>query len=74
MKRSLFTLLLLLPALALAQTSVRVATYNIKFLDADKVDDQGDRKTKFENVLEQLDTDVIGLQEIDDRAALEDFR
>lgn len=53
---------------ALADESVRIATYNIKYLDTDLNDD---RREKLETVLEQLDAQVIGLQEIDDRAALE---
>ena len=51
--------------------SVRVATYNIKLLDADELVDQGSREIRLEAVIAQMNADVIGLQEIDDRAALE---
>ena len=53
-----------------AQQNVRVATYNIMFLNAN-VDQQGDRLEKLKEVIALLDADVIGLQEIDNRAALE---
>lgn len=52
-----------------AADAVRVATYNIKYLSSD-VRNQGDRLSRLRQVLERLDADVIGLQEIDDRAAL----
>jgi hypothetical protein len=48
---------------------VRVATYNIQFLSADVVH-QGDRLDQLREVIALLDADVIGLQEIADRAAL----
>jgi endonuclease/exonuclease/phosphatase family metal-dependent hydrolase len=48
---------------------VRLGTYNIKFLNTQVVD-QGDRLAKLRTVIESLDADVLGLQEIDDRAAL----
>lgn len=47
---------------------VRVATYNIKFLDAGTLGQ--DRKQRLQQVLSQLDADVIGLEEIRDTAAL----
>lgn len=52
---------------------VRVATYNIRFLNTGVagVDEAGDRLEKLREVIELLDADVVGLQEIDDRAALE---
>jgi exonuclease III len=49
---------------------VRVASYNIKFFKVG-VQNQGDRLDKLKRVVQLLDADVIGLQEIDDRAALE---
>lgn len=49
---------------------VRVATYNIKFLSTEVVN-QGDRLSKLREVMDALDAHVIGLQEIADRAALE---
>ncbi len=55
---------------SLAEQSVRIATYNIKFLSTG-VDQQGDRLTKLRDVVELLGADVIGLQEIADRDALE---
>ena len=48
---------------------VRVATYNIKFLSTN-VSGQGDRLEKLREVIELLEADVIGLQEIANRAAL----
>jgi endonuclease/exonuclease/phosphatase family metal-dependent hydrolase len=55
---------------AAAQQAVRVASYNIKFLSTN-VSSQGDRLAKLQQVIARLDADVIGLQEIADRAALE---
>lgn len=54
-----------------ADTEIRFATYNIKFLDADDLPSQDDREQKLEDVIDALAADVIALQEIDDRAALE---
>src|SRR5262245_36515695 len=67
-----FTLALLVFTIApaAAQQAVRVASYNIKFLSTG-VSSKGDRLTKLKQVIALLDADVIGLQEIDDRAALE---
>lgn len=56
---------------ASADTDVRIASYNIKFLDADKLASEGDRRDKLRQVIDQLQADVIALQEIDDRRALE---
>ena len=53
-----------------AQQNVRVASYNIKFLSTD-ITSEGDRLAKLKQVIALLDADVLGLQEIDDRAALE---
>jgi endonuclease/exonuclease/phosphatase family metal-dependent hydrolase len=44
---------------------MRVATYNIKFLDADI---SSTRDTNLKDVIRELDVDVIGLQKIKDRA------
>jgi endonuclease/exonuclease/phosphatase family metal-dependent hydrolase len=52
------------------QTPVRVADYNIKFLSTG-VSSQGDRLAKLKEVIQRLNAQVIGLQEIDNRAALE---
>jgi len=57
-------------SIALPRDFVRVASYNIKFLRTTVVN-QGDRLDKLKKVIELLDADVIGLNEIDDRAALE---
>ncbi len=53
---------------ARGETEVRVATYNIKFLKA-SVD--AVRRDRIKSVIEKLDADVIALQEIEDRTALE---
>ena len=50
-----------------AQDTLRVATYNIKFLDTDEPES---RLQRLRDVVSLLDADVIGLQEIDDRDAL----
>jgi endonuclease/exonuclease/phosphatase family metal-dependent hydrolase len=62
-------LLVGIPATSWGQQQVRVASYNIKFLSTN-VQTQGDRLQKLRQVIDLLDADVIGLQEIDDRAAL----
>ncbi len=64
-------LLVLVPAVVSAQVHdfVRVGTYNIKFLNTGVVD-EGDRLQKLRATLDALDADVLGLQEIEDRAAL----
>ncbi len=54
-----------------AQESLRVATYNIRFLDADKLANEGDRRDKLKLLIERLEADIIGLQEIKDRRAME---
>lgn len=51
-----------------AQQPVRVATYNIKFF---KSSVSAPRLANLKEVVAALDADIIGLQEIDDRAALE---
>jgi endonuclease/exonuclease/phosphatase family metal-dependent hydrolase len=61
---------LVLTGPAWAQDQVRIASYNIKFLNTN-VQTQGDRLQKLRDVISLLDADVIGLQEIDNRAALE---
>jgi len=70
MRRGIAVVLaLVLGAGALADATVRVATYNIKFLSTE-VGTQGDRLDKLRTVVAALDADIVGLQEIDDRAAL----
>ena len=52
---------------ALAEEPIRIATYNIKFLD----EDIGvTRLGHLKQVIAELEADIIGLQEIDDRKAL----
>ncbi len=73
--------LLCLWAAAASAERVRVATYNIKFLSVrdspcgrlpvEDVRTQGKRLDKLRQVIQLLDAQVIGLQEIDDRQALE---
>ncbi|MEQ9022871.1 MAG: endonuclease/exonuclease/phosphatase family protein, partial [Pseudomonadales bacterium] len=69
-KLTIYAILWAVTHIAGAQEIVRVASYNIKFLN-DEVSD--DRKANLEAVLDALDADVIGLQEIEDRDALELF-
>lgn len=64
------TLLFLVPVGLGQEQVVRVASYNIKFLST-AVTGQGDRRAKLQEVIERLEADVIGLQEIKDRAALD---
>jgi endonuclease/exonuclease/phosphatase family metal-dependent hydrolase len=47
---------------------VRVATYNIKFLSTEVVN-QGDHLSKLREVMDALDAHIIGIQEIAARAA-----
>ena len=53
--------------------AVRIATDNIKFLSEARLDQTNRQgcEAKIEEVIELLDADVIGLQEIDNRYALE---
>ncbi|MBI1902699.1 MAG: lamin tail domain-containing protein [Planctomycetia bacterium] len=67
----LLALWLLFAGWSWAEERVRVATYNIKFLNEATLPDQGNRAAKLKEVIDKLDADVIGLEEIDDRAALE---
>jgi exonuclease III len=53
---------------AIAEDTVRVASYNIFFL-TDEISDE--RAERVRQVIAELDADVIGLQEIKDRSALE---
>lgn len=66
------TLLFLVPVGLGQEQVVRVASYNIKFLST-AVTGQGDRRAKLQEVIDRLEADVIGLQEIKDRAALDLF-
>ncbi|MCC7262364.1 MAG: lamin tail domain-containing protein [Candidatus Latescibacteria bacterium] len=70
-------------AVSLRAEGVRNATYNIKFLSVrhspcgrlpvEDVRTQGKRLDKLREVIRLLDAQVIGLEEIDDRAALEEL-
>lgn len=78
---ALLAALLFLGAGPLGAEAVRVATFNIKFLSVrdspcgrlpvEDVRTQGQRLEKLREVIRILDAQVIGLQEIDDRQALE---
>lgn len=78
--RSIFlALLIALCAVPVAQatTPVRIASYNIKQLSGNdircfaNVTGQGDRLSRLQSVITSLDADIIGMQEISDRDALE---
>jgi endonuclease/exonuclease/phosphatase family metal-dependent hydrolase len=55
-----------------AETAVRIATYNIKYLNSNVGDPNryGDRLAKLQEAIRLLEADVVALQEIDDRDAL----
>ena len=57
-------------AVAEDEVLVRIATYNIKFLDAAKLPNEGNRQDKLQELIGALDAHVIGLQEIANTAAL----
>lgn len=65
----IFALICFASVVAGQEQTVRVASYNIKFLSTD-VTGQGDRRAKLQELINHLEADVIGLQEINDRAAL----
>lgn len=52
----------------LGEERIRIATYNIKFLNKNI---STERLKHLKDVIKHLDADIIGLQEIDDRQALE---
>ena len=64
------TILIVFCSCVSSATEVKVATYNIKFLDAEKIDNQGNRRSKLKEIIKDIGADVWALQEIDDRAAL----
>ncbi len=72
MKRYTKTGLALLLTLGLSPLvnaqELRIATWNIQYLNAE---DRPERLSDVRNVINAIDADVIALQEIDDRAALE---
>jgi len=57
--------------MAQAETRVRVADYNIRFLSVADLQSKPQRRQRLQTVIQQLNADIIGLQEIQDRAALE---
>lgn len=59
------------PPELLSQSEVRVATYNIENLDAEWPGEEEERRDTLRAVLSRLDADVMGLQEIKSREALE---
>src|SRR4029077_20463819 len=74
MKAKLLGLLSILSWLAdwsHGETRVRVADYNIKFLSVEDLDSKPQRKQRLKTVIEQLKPDILALQEIKDRQALE---
>ncbi|MCB0259023.1 MAG: endonuclease/exonuclease/phosphatase family protein [Calditrichaeota bacterium] len=70
--RLFILILLLLSSLQCmaGEKSLKIATYNIYFLD-DGISPE--RKANLQAVLKLLDADIIGFQEIEDRAALENI-
>jgi endonuclease/exonuclease/phosphatase family metal-dependent hydrolase len=57
--------------LSLGEMLLRVADYNIKFLSVEDLDAKPQRKQRLKTVIEQLKPDILALQEIKDRQALE---
>ena len=53
------------------ETRIRVADYNIKFLSATALNAKPQRKERLQAVIEELKPDIVALQEIRDRQALE---
>lgn len=70
MKRGLFFILILLVGCATPPSDIKVATYNIYWLD-DEISDV--RRDRLQQVIRELDADFIGFQEIQSRAALENI-
>ena len=56
---------------SLGQMPLRVADYKIKFLSVEDLDAKPQRKQRLKTVIEQLKPDILALQEIKDRQALE---
>lgn len=67
------SILIVATAMATADTPVRIATYNMQYLNSDvgNTNKYGDRLQKLKEVVDLLEADIIALQEIDDRASLE---
>ncbi|MFT5366122.1 MAG: endonuclease/exonuclease/phosphatase family metal-dependent hydrolase [Candidatus Latescibacterota bacterium] len=70
MRRGLFCLLVLLVGCSPPPSRIKVATYNIFWLD-DGISDV--RRDRLQQVIRELDADFIGFQEIQSRAALENI-
>jgi len=56
-----------------AETRIRVASYNIKFLSVPDLNAKPQRKLRLKAVIEKLKPDIVPLQEIKDRQALEEL-
>lgn len=70
MRSFLLMSVILLLSLSLAAQTVRIATYNIFFLD-DGI--SAERKANLQAVLKDLDADIIAFQEINNPAAMENI-
>jgi len=70
MKRGLLFVLLLLVGCESPPSEIKVATYNIYWLD-DGISDA--RRERLQQVIQELDADIIGFQEIQSRSALENI-
>lgn len=70
MKRGLLFVLFLLVGCATPPSEIKVATYNIYWLD-DGISDA--RRERLQQVIQELDADIIGFQEIQSRSALENI-
>ena len=70
MKRGLLFVFMLVMGCGSAPLDVKVATYNIYWLD-DGISDA--RRDRLKQVIQELDADIIGFQEIQSRAALENI-
>ena len=67
MKWCWFCLLVSLVGCGVAPASIKVATYNIYWLDNEI---SNERRDRLQQVIRELDADIIGFQEIQSRAAL----
>ena len=75
MNMKLFGLLAILcgltPSWSNGEMRIRVVDYNIKFLSAAALNAKPERKERLQAVIEELKPDIVALQEIRDRQALE---
>lgn len=70
MKRYWVLMVLVFMGCGGTSASLKVATYNVYWLDADISEA---RKTRLQQIIADLDADIIGFQEIQSRAALENI-